>query len=415
VSVHFGLTAGLQLLSVSFFSIALQSNEFSNCIVRVSVEGGNAYGGAVSLHIGAYSSVYSTNGDAVAAVGDTVVRNVTVSMDTARFESCGAIRESNEETSFGANVYGGSVSFYVGSYAWSQNLRSGRSSSTCGSTTASGIRVRVQNVSSSNVRASTATTVTFANGDNSYGGSLSLMHIGAYSWSFSNATIISSMCGATSVSDLSVHVSGSTCTNCSALSSASGGYSYGANSYGGSMSVMHVGAYSWSLSNAASSTSSSSMCGATLASDVSVHVSGSTCFNCSAMSATIGLSNGANSYGGSMSLMHIGPYSWSFVSAAPSSSSMCGVTLASDVSVHVSESECRNCSAVSIFQTRNSNGGNSYGGAISAAVFGAYAHNMATGAFQSSSNASVNNTDISRLSITITNATFLDSTAWSGD
>lgn len=143
VSVNFGVSAGLQLLSVSFVSVALQNNVFANCVVRVSVSGGNAYGGAVAFHIGAYSSVNSRIGDAVAAVGDTVVRIVSVLMDTARFESCEAVRESSGSSSYGANVYGGSCSFHVGSYAWSRSDFSGANSiSTCGSTTVTNIRMR---------------------------------------------------------------------------------------------------------------------------------------------------------------------------------------------------------------------------------------------------------------------------------
>ena len=77
------------------------------------------------------------------------------------------------------------------------------------------------------------------------------------------------------------------------------------------MSVLYVGAYAWSLSFAASS-SSSSMCGATSASGVSVHVSGSACSNCSALSTSGSDSFGANSYGGSISASYIGSLSYSF-------------------------------------------------------------------------------------------------------
>ena len=55
LSVYFGLSAGLRLLSVSFFRIALQNNAFTSCVVSVDAEGGNAYGGGVSLYIGGYS------------------------------------------------------------------------------------------------------------------------------------------------------------------------------------------------------------------------------------------------------------------------------------------------------------------------------------------------------------------------
>ena len=181
MSLYYGVSAGLQLLSVSFLSIALQSNTFANCSVSASARGGNAYGGAVSLHIGAYSSAFNSTGDAVAAAGDTVVRNVNVTLDTVDFKSCSAIRE-NSESLLGANVYGGSFSFHIGSYAWSF-IQFGGSSSTCGATHASGIRVLVQNTTSVNSRAVTSHVT--CQGANSYGGSMSVLHVGAYAWSFS--------------------------------------------------------------------------------------------------------------------------------------------------------------------------------------------------------------------------------------
>jgi hypothetical protein len=54
------------------------------------------------------------------------------------------------------------------------------------------------------------------------------------------------MCGATSTSGVSVDISDSPCSNCSALT-ISGENSYQANAYGGSMSVVHVGAYAWTV------------------------------------------------------------------------------------------------------------------------------------------------------------------------
>ena len=62
-------------------------NVFANCVVSGDVDGGNAYGGGVSLYIGAYSSVFSSNGDAVAAVGDTGCAVQTTFLST----SCSSI------------------------------------------------------------------------------------------------------------------------------------------------------------------------------------------------------------------------------------------------------------------------------------------------------------------------------------
>ena len=245
-----------------------------------------------------------------------------------------------------------------------------------------------------------------------------MMHVGAYSWSLSEEATSSSTCGATAASEVSVHVSGSACSNCSALSMTSvQDSSNGVNSYGGSMSLMHVGAYSWSLSNGGTSNST---CRGTSASEVSVHVSGSACSNCSALSMTsAGTSHAVNSYGGSMSLMHVGAHSWSlsvygfFVS---SSNSTCESTAASEVSVYVSGSACSNCSALSMISGRTSYGANSYGGAISAAVFGAYTYSFSFGTFKlTGSRAIVNITQVIRLTVMISTSAFHDVTALSGE
>ena len=147
MSVYFGLSAGLQLLDVSSFSVMLESNKFTSCTVLNSVIGGNAYGGAVSLYIGGYSSVYMLNGIGVAAVGDTVVRNVNLTLDAAEFASC-STRRSSTISVHGASVYGGSFSFYIGAYAWSYGKRDPHIniSSTCGATNVSNVDVRILNV-----------------------------------------------------------------------------------------------------------------------------------------------------------------------------------------------------------------------------------------------------------------------------
>jgi hypothetical protein len=468
LSVYVGLSAGLQQLHVSFVNISLQSNMFANCMVSVSVEGGNAYGGAVSLYIGGYSSMYSSSDDAVAAVGDTVVHNVSVALDTINFASCSARRVSTGGT-LGANVYGGSFSIYIGAYAWSwSETKSSRSS--CGYTYATDTHVSVLNTTSIDSEALSSTSGGECNGANSYGGSMSVLHVGSYSWSYSDKTSSSSTCGATSASGVSVHVSSSGCSNCSSLITC-GVFLYGANSYGGSMSVLHVGSYSWSQSEATPSSStcgatfasgvsvhvsssgcsncsastfsgslygansyggsmsvlhvgsyswsrcqdasSSSMCGATSASGVSVHVSSSGCSNCSAfVNSTLG-SVGANSYGGSMSVLHVGAYSWSWSQDA-FSSSMCGATSASGVSVHVSSSGCSNCSASTTSEVV-SYGSNSYGGSISASYIGAYSYSFANGKFSVSSRSSVETTSVADFSIMIIGATIADSMALSGE
>ena len=305
LSVYFGLSAALQLLDVSFFNLVLQNNVFTNCVVSSrSLVGGNVYGGAISVYLGGYSSKYSLNGAAMAAVGDTVVRNVSVTLDRAQFTSCSATSSSNRSSV--ANAHGGSVSFYVGAYALS--LGDSNSSSACGSTTASGVSVSVSNVPSSNCSAVTTTSGSGSLGANAYGGSMSVVHVGAYAFSFSPTSSSSSACGSTTASGVSVSVSNAPSSNCSAVTS-SGSGSSGANAYGGSMSVVYVGAYAFSISP---TSSSSSACGSTTASGVSVSVSNAPSSNCSAVTTASGSGSlGANAYGGSMSVVYVGAYAWS--------------------------------------------------------------------------------------------------------
>ena len=118
-------------------------------------------------------------------------------------------------------MYGGSISSYLGGFAWSYiNSRSSSSSSsesTSGSTTASGVRVSISDVNSSDCSA----TTTVRQGANSYGGSLSF-YIGAYAWSLSEGSSFSSFsqssCGTTDVSGLVVSISSSRLANSSAVS-----------------------------------------------------------------------------------------------------------------------------------------------------------------------------------------------------
>ncbi len=186
------------------------------------------------------------------------------------------------------------------------------------------------------------------------------------------------------------------------------------------MSVLYVGAYSWSFSNGASSFSSSSCDAMTHASVVSVQVNNSACWNCTASSiseaGTSFSTFGVNSYGGSMSVLYVGAYSWSVTDEiSSSSSSRCGETSASGVSVQVSDLACHNCSALSI-SGGNSFGSNSFGGSISVSYIGALSYSLATvGDFLSSSRSFVEVTRVLDLSITIKKAAIADTEALSGE
>ena len=115
-------------------------------------------------------------------------------------------------------VYGGSISSYLGGYAFSYS-GSGSSSSTSGATTARGVNVSISNVNTSDCSA----TSTGFSGANSYGGSMSVVYIGAYTWSYAQQgqpfpSSAQSSCGTTNVSGLLVSISSSRLAHSSAVS-----------------------------------------------------------------------------------------------------------------------------------------------------------------------------------------------------
>jgi len=290
--VYFGFFAGLQLLNVASFSLALRRNDFVRCsVIRSSGYnfGGNVYGGGISIYMGGYSSSIKFNDVAVAAVGNTAVLDASVLVETVSFTSCRATTASGQ----GANSYGGSLSLYLGGYAWSRSITvtiSRSSSSTSGSTTASGVSVSISNVNCSDCSATTTGSDGGLFGGNSYGGSISL-YLGGYAWSYCFGISISSSStsGLTTASGVSVSISNVNSSNCSAASYpvANNGASWGVNSYGGSMSVVYIGAYAWSNAGGAQdSSSSSSICGTTNVTSLVVSISSSKFADSSAGSRT---------------------------------------------------------------------------------------------------------------------------------
>jgi len=243
-------------------------------------------------------------------------------------------------------------------------------------------------------------------GSNTYGGSISALFIGAYVWSCinvaSSSNSSSSITGSTSATRISVHVIGSTCSNCHSFAS-SQGTSRGANAYGGGMSVLYIGAYSWSFNNGAFSSSAG---GATAAVEVSVVVKEAACYNCSAVTSSQGSSDGANVYGGSMSVLYVGAYAWSLSNGAFSSSkSSCGSVYAADVTVSASNVACFSCAALTTTSSESdSRGVNSYGGSISAVYIGGYAYSFSVGGVRTFSGSYVEATHVNRLVVSITNA-----------
>ena len=159
LSIYLGISVRLQALVVSFFSVELSVNSFTNCsVITTPLFGGNVYGGSVSVYFGGYSSVYSANAQASIAVGSIVVQNISISMNNSIFASSSAIRsvplDPPGSSSLGANAYGGSFSFYIGAFIWCLgNL--GNIICSSGLTIVTGLSISVFNTTSSNCIAAT--------------------------------------------------------------------------------------------------------------------------------------------------------------------------------------------------------------------------------------------------------------------
>jgi hypothetical protein len=275
------------------------------------------------LYIGAYaiSYCYSYQNDSRSVSNGTAVSKVSVSVSNTSCSNCVAAACSLRDFD-GVNSYGGSMSvLYIGAYAFSYSFQT-NSRSASEATTVSGVSVSVSNASCSNCTAATSSKRD-SDGANSYGGSMSVLYIGAYAWSFSDKADSSSASAATNVSGVSVSVSNAGCSNCTAATS-SQGVSLGTNSYGGSMSVLYIGAYAWSFSFEANSLSASE---ATTMSGVIVSVSNSSCSKCTSDTSGAIQALGALSFGGAISL-YVGAHCFSYSNGARSrlSRSFCDLT-----------------------------------------------------------------------------------------
>jgi hypothetical protein len=181
----------------------------------------------LSAYLGSYSSSISVNGLSQATAGDTSSSNVNMIVDAANFTSCSAINNAGY-----GNAYGGSLSIYVGAFTSSSNsivgpqpggliIMTSISTVTTGSTIASGVRVSISH--SSYFNCSVASILSTSYPENSYGGSLSVV-IGANDWSTasgnsaSSSSASSAVCGATNTTGLVVYISNSTFAASSATS-----------------------------------------------------------------------------------------------------------------------------------------------------------------------------------------------------
>jgi hypothetical protein len=211
------------------------------------------YGGGISAYFGLSAGVLLLQ---VAAFSLKLHRN--------DFTSCSVTRIAGESDYSKGNLYGGGVSVYIGGYISSINV-------TDNAVAAVG-DVSVWNASTSVEMVSfTACSATnSAESGNAYGGSFSL-YLGGCAWSYSSSSS-SSTSGSTSASGVSVSIGNVKSSNCSVRATGV----FGANSYGGSMSV-HIGAYAWSYALGSSpSTSSLSVCGTTNVAGIVVSMSNST-------------------------------------------------------------------------------------------------------------------------------------------
>ena len=432
--MYFGLSVGLQLLDVSFISLVLQSTSFMSCFVSASPGlGGNAYGGAVSVYAGAYYSVISSGVFSAAAVDDTLVRNVSVTLNSASFSFCSATRTSTS-TSFGANVFGGAFSLYIGAYAWSTSNGGGGSSSNSGSTTAIGVSVTVSNTRSSNCSATSLNNASSGSGSygaNAFGGSMSLVYIGAYAWSYAFQAESSSLSGVTTARDISVSLTDVASSSCVAATTyfdgtASDNAVNGATSLGGSTSVLYVGAHVYSATDHTSvGYSSTSASRATTASSINLSITNASFTDCSAAISMTFPSNQtsigsivSNSFGGSLSILHLGAYAWSASDLSTSSAS--GATSATNVSVSVSNSKSVRSHAVVTtnaisggnYEYGEARGAGSFGGSMSVVHVGAQVMSRSVGDSSSTfSAATCGPTSVTGLSLVIKNSTFTDSLA----
>ncbi len=187
--------------------------------MRVSSFFGNAYGGGLSVYIGAYSSAHSFTENTLAAVSDTVARSVNVTLQHAQFTSCSLMRSIRAA----GNVYGGSFSVYIGAYSLSYT-QSSRSWSESGTTTVIGASISVSDTSCYNCSAVTGSgAIDGSVGGSSHGGAMSAVYIGSYVWSIAAGDTYegdsSSFCDFTRVIGLVVSISTSVINDAMALSS----------------------------------------------------------------------------------------------------------------------------------------------------------------------------------------------------
>lgn len=258
-------------------SLRVSDSTFRQCTVTLSINNGVFVGNGMPNVCIAVGTVLSCMFDACLGYGGGIsayfglsaglqllqVATCSLALYRNDFTSCSVTRIAGKKDYSKGNLYGGGVSVYIGGYVSSMSV-------TDDAVAAIG-DVSVWNASAfvETVSFTACSATNTAESGNTYGGSFSL-YIGGCAWSYSSSSS-SSTSGSTSASGVSVSISNVNSSDCSVTTTGV----FGANSYGGAMSV-NIGAYAWSYSIGSSPSSSSlSVCGTTSVAELVVSISSS--------------------------------------------------------------------------------------------------------------------------------------------
>jgi hypothetical protein len=219
---------------------------FSSCISQSSTLGGDsygaiAYGGGMSLVVGALSKSHNTADVHCASFisGSTAASNSAYTISSNTLSNCNAIC-SLGSTVFGANTFGGGISFVIGAYSYSQSeIQS--TSSVFASTTASNGTFSIFSNKLFNCSSDLSTLDGNSHMAIAYGGGMSLV-VGSYSYSYvlyigSSGVGGSFISGNLLVSAYHVQVSNSSFQRCKVVSSFES--SQDTRSYGGAVAIVY--------------------------------------------------------------------------------------------------------------------------------------------------------------------------------
>ena len=320
-----------------------------------------------------YNLGNSAMGSSSSVSGSTAIISTAYNITTNTLVSCMASSvETGFGSTFGTNVYGGGLSLASGgySYCYSNGFSSSAiSSKVSGSTTVNAVGYFISKNEFTNCSSlSLISGGGSSNGANVYGGGLSF-DVGPYSYNNGNSasSSISSVSASASIVNTLCAILSNTITNCTASSTALlGSSSFGANVYGGGISLA-VGAFSYAYSFYFGSSSSSHVSGNTTVNNSSFPISSNAFVNCSASSVTSegGSSAGADAYGGGLSVF-VGPYCYIFGNRANGfhGCRVSGITTVINTRHIIVSNYFNICNALSQ-NSAESNGASSFGGAIS--------------------------------------------------